>query len=80
MHSIGELDKTTARELMEQLTEQQMTADDRSIEDEMKIFAAEQSVRAYAVEWIKKSWAESPEKDPKVFASEILDDFMTTLD
>jgi hypothetical protein len=79
LHTISELDATTARELMRQLTEQQLTADNRSIEDEMAILEAEQSVTVDAVEWIKNSWSESCEENPKEFASDILDDFMTTL-
>lgn len=79
LHTIGELDETTSRELMRQLTEQQLTADNRSIEEELAIFEAEQSVTVDAVDWIRESWSESPDKDPRRFADDVLDDFMTTL-
>ena len=80
LHTIGELDESTGEELMERLKRERLTDGKREIEDEMVIFAKEQSVPLHAVEWIKKSWTESSVKNPKEFADEVLDVFMTTLD
>jgi len=79
LHTIGKLDETTARKLMQRLTEERLTDGNRTIKDELVVFAGEQSVTVDVVEWIRNSWKESSDQNPKEFADDILDDFMTTL-
>lgn len=80
LQTIDELDEATSQSVMTELIEMKLTNGKRSMAEELDIFAAEQSVRVYAIDWIKEEWAKCLHRDAKKFADEMLDDFMTTLD
>ncbi|WP_166828905.1 hypothetical protein [Thalassoroseus pseudoceratinae] len=77
LQTIGELDEKTSKQLMAKLTD--AGAPYESVEEALRSFEREESVRSDVVEWIHESWEQASGQKPTVFAKGILDDFMEAI-
>lgn len=75
LHTIDELDRKTTEQLMNKFPPCLFA----SVDDALRSFEREESVRVDVVEWIQETWEQSKGLTPKAFANEILDDFLEVI-
>lgn len=78
LQTIGELDETTSNQLMAKLSD--AGAPYQSVEEALRSFEQEESIRVDVVEWIQDSWNQASGQKPQAFAKNILDDFMNAIE